>query len=165
MLDFLSHSLIKSLFKTWITSLICLSPILYIKGKMEKPALQYVLQSNLAIRNSLIRNKLVLRNHFLWPICHLLHKDKELLASRNNFRATKKFLFAKFDCNILLFVKNSDYFWLFQGNIMVKSELWKEFRWEYQLTFQFVALEDLPEYNGEQDSYLCTLLIVFHMEE
>ena len=102
MLDFLSHSLIKSLFKTWITSLICLSPILYIKGKMEKPSLQYVLQSNLAIRNSLIRNKLVLRNHFLWPICHLLHKDKELLALRNNFRATKKFLVAKFDCTFLL---------------------------------------------------------------
>ena len=56
------------------------------------------IQSNLAIRNGLIRNKLVLRNHFLWPICHLLHKDKELLALRNNFRATKKFLIAKFDC-------------------------------------------------------------------
>ena len=56
------------------------------------------LQSNLAIRNGLIRNKLVLGNHFLWPICHLLHKDKELLALRNNFRATKKFLIAKFDC-------------------------------------------------------------------
>ena len=35
-----------------------------------------VVQSNLAIRNGLIRNKLVIRNHFLWPICHLLHKDK-----------------------------------------------------------------------------------------
>ena len=56
------------------------------------------IQSNLAIRNGFIRNKLVLRNHFLWPICHLLHKDKELLALRNNFRATKKFLIAKFDC-------------------------------------------------------------------
>ena len=56
------------------------------------------IQSNLAIRNGLIRNKLVLRNHFLWPICHLLHKDKELMALRNNFRATKKFLIAKFDC-------------------------------------------------------------------
>ena len=30
--------------------------------------------------------------------CHLLHKDKELLALRNNFRVTKKFLIAKFDC-------------------------------------------------------------------
>ena len=47
-----------------------------------------VLQSNLAKRNGLIRNKFVLRNHFLWPICHLIHKDKELLA----------FLIAKFDC-------------------------------------------------------------------
>ena len=33
-------------------------------------------QSNLTIRNGLIRNKLVLRNHYLRPICHLLHKDK-----------------------------------------------------------------------------------------
>ena len=32
------------------------------------------------------------------PICHLIHKDRELLALRNNFRATKKFLIAKFDC-------------------------------------------------------------------
>ena len=58
----------------------------------------YKILSNLAIRNSLIRSKLVLRNHYLWPICHLLLKDKELLALRNNFRATKKFLIAKFDC-------------------------------------------------------------------
>ena len=57
-----------------------------------------ILQSNLAIRNGLIRNLLVLRNHFPWPICHLLHKDKEHLALRNNFRATRKFLIAKFDC-------------------------------------------------------------------
>ena len=57
-----------------------------------------ILQSNLAIRNGLIWNKLVLRNHFTWPICHLLHKNKELLALRNNVRATKKFLIAKFDC-------------------------------------------------------------------
>ena len=60
-----------------------------------------LVQSNLAIRKGLIRNKLVLRNHFLWPICHLHHKDKELLALRNNSRATKKFLIAKFDCSIL----------------------------------------------------------------
>ena len=33
-------------------------------------------QSNLAIRSSLIMKKFLLRNHFLWPICHLLHKDK-----------------------------------------------------------------------------------------
>ena len=57
-----------------------------------------LLQSNLAIRNGLIRNKLAIRNHFLWPICHLFHKDNELLALRNNSRATKKFLIAKFDC-------------------------------------------------------------------
>ena len=45
----------------------------------------------------------MLRNHFTWPICHLLHKDKELLALRNNFRATKKFLIAKFDCTYFQF--------------------------------------------------------------
>ena len=44
---------------------------------------------------------MVLRNHFPWPICHLLHKDKEHLALRNNFRATKKFLIAKFDCTYI----------------------------------------------------------------
>ena len=55
-------------------------------------------QSNLAIRNCLIRNRLVLRNHFLWPICQLLYKDKENLALRHNFRATRKFLIPKFDC-------------------------------------------------------------------
>ena len=72
-----------------------------------------VIQSNLAIRNGLIRNKLVLRNHFLWPICHLLHKDKELLALRNNFRVTKKFLIAKFDCTIFpkLVSPETNYFW------------------------------------------------------
>jgi len=32
-----------------------------------------------------------------FPVTNLLHKDKELLALRNNFRATKKFFIAKFD--------------------------------------------------------------------
>ena len=69
-------------------------------GTTNMPSvMQIVVQSNLAIRNGLIRNKLVLRNHFLWPICHLLYKDRELLALRNNFRVTKKFLIAKFDCS------------------------------------------------------------------
>ena len=60
--------------------------------------LTFAMQSKLAIRNGLIRNKLESRNHFLQPICHLLHKNKELLALRNNFRATKKFLITNFDC-------------------------------------------------------------------
>ena len=51
----------------------------------------------MVIRNVLIRNKLVLRNPFQWPIVNLLHKDKEHLVLRNNFRVTKKFLFTKFD--------------------------------------------------------------------
>jgi hypothetical protein len=60
---------------------------------------QCFIQSNLAIRNGLIRNKLVLRNHFQWPICHLLHKDKELLALRNNFLANQKVSY----CQLWLF--------------------------------------------------------------
>ena len=63
-------------------------------------------QSNLALRNVLIRNKLISRSHFLWQICHLLHKEKKLLALRNNFRMTKKFLIAKFDCIRILIEKN-----------------------------------------------------------
>ena len=62
-----------------------------------------LIQLNLVIRNVLIRNKLVLRNHFPWPNANLLHKDKEHLALRNNFRVTKKFLITKFDCIILWF--------------------------------------------------------------
>jgi len=60
--------------------------------------LELKVQSNLVIWNFLIRNKLVLGNHFLWPIVNLLHKDKELWALRNNFRVTKKFLIIKFVC-------------------------------------------------------------------
>ena len=50
------------------------------------------------IRNVLIWNKLVLMNHLLWPIVNLLHRDKEFLVLRNNFRVTKNFLITKFDC-------------------------------------------------------------------
>ena len=49
-------------------------------------------------RNVLIRNKLVLRNHFPRPNANLLHKDKEHVALSNNYRVTKKFLITKFDC-------------------------------------------------------------------
>ena len=41
----------------------------------------------------------MLRNHFPLPIANLLHKNKEHLALRNNFRVTKKFLITKFDCS------------------------------------------------------------------
>ena len=58
------------------------------------------IQTNLVIRNVLIRNKLVLRNHFSWPSVNLLHEDKEHLALRNNFGVTKKFLITKFDCAV-----------------------------------------------------------------
>ena len=69
---------------------------------METTLPQLEVQSNLVLRNCLIRNKLVLTNHFTWPICHLLHKDKEHLTLRNNFRVTKKFLITKFDCTYVL---------------------------------------------------------------
>ena len=52
----------------------------------------------LGIKELFDKEQIGIRNHFLWPICHLLHKDKELLALRNNFRATKMFPIAKFDC-------------------------------------------------------------------
>ena len=48
--------------------------------------LSFIVQSNLVIRNVMIRNKLVLRNNFPWPNAFLLHNDKDLLALRNNFR-------------------------------------------------------------------------------
>ena len=51
----------------------------------------------IVIRKVLIRNKFVLRNHLLLQIAYLLHKNKEHLALRNNFRVTKKFLITKFD--------------------------------------------------------------------
>ena len=63
------------------------------------------MQSNLVIRKVLIRNKLVLRNHYSWPDDDWLHKGKEHLALRNNFRMTKKFLITKFDCIIFFATK------------------------------------------------------------
>ena len=78
----------------WISSKI-LPPKNFVK-KIRR----FVIQSNLVIRNILIRNKLVLRNHFSWPIANLLPKNKEHLTLRNNFRVTKKFLITKFDCKL-----------------------------------------------------------------
>ena len=37
-----------------------------------------------------------------FPMTNLLHKDKERLALRNNFRLTKKFLIPKFDCTSVI---------------------------------------------------------------
>ena len=73
---------------------VCLNPMLELNANsyLATPLHIYLVQTNLVIRN-----KLVLRNHFPWPICKLLHKDKEHLA----FRVTEKFLITKFDCNKL----------------------------------------------------------------
>ena len=46
----------------------------------------------------LLWSKLVLRTISRDQFANLLHKDKEHLELRNNFRMTKKFLIAKFDC-------------------------------------------------------------------
>ena len=35
-----------------------------------------------------------------FPMTDFLHKDKEHLALRKNFRVTKKFLITKFECNL-----------------------------------------------------------------
>ena len=69
------------------------------KTNENKSTWGFIVQSNLVVRNVLIRNKLVLRNPFPWPIVNLLHKDKEHLVLMNNFRVTKKFLITKFDCS------------------------------------------------------------------
>ena len=47
------------------------------------------------------KEQIGIKEPFPVTICHSLHKDKELLALRDNFRATKKFLIAKFDCIII----------------------------------------------------------------
>ena len=71
----------------------------------------YTLQvkSNLVMRNGLIRNKFVLRNHFPWPIANLLYKAKEHLALRNSFTVTKKFLLTKFSTVLGAVIKCKQY--------------------------------------------------------
>ena len=71
--------------------------------------------------NKTRKEQIGIKEPFLWPICHLLHKDKVLLASRNNFRATKKFLIAKFDCNSEYFPKTSS-IWEMQWTIVTFFE-------------------------------------------
>ena len=44
------------------------------------------------------KEQTVIKEPFSVTNLPLIHKDKELLSLRNNFRATKKFLIAKFDC-------------------------------------------------------------------
>ena len=78
-----------------------------IEGHLIKLIFLLQLQSNLVIRNVL---KLVLRNHFPLPIDNLLHKYKEHLALRNNFRVTKKFLTTNFDCTQDLSIGKTKYY-------------------------------------------------------
>ncbi len=40
-----------------------------------------------------------------FPVTNVVHTDKEHLALRNNFRATKKFLITTFDCTYVLFMQ------------------------------------------------------------
>jgi hypothetical protein len=50
------------------------------------------------------KEQIGIKEPFPVTFCHFLHKDKELVALRNNLRSTKKFLIAKFDCSTSLFV-------------------------------------------------------------
>ena len=84
----------------------------------------------------MIRNKLVLRNHFLCPICHLLHEDKELLALRNNFRETEKFLITKFDCTCNFFQELFSEWKPYMANIVCKS--WKVVKVQVKKNYAFV---------------------------
>ena len=57
-------------------------------------------KSNLALFKELFdKEQIGIKEPFPVTNFYLLHKDKELLALRNNFRATKKFLIAKVDYN------------------------------------------------------------------
>ena len=81
--------------------------------------MENVVQSNLVIMNVLIRNKLALRNHFLWPNANFLHKDKEHFALRNNFSVTKNSLppCLTVQCILSIHWRFSLYFYIFWDNI------------------------------------------------
>ena len=89
-------------------------------------SLKALIQSNLVIRNGLIRHKLVLRNHFPWPIVNLLNKVKEHLVLRNNFNVTKKFYITKFDCSNFCVWSYKD--WTTGSVMELASPLSKSFR-------------------------------------
>ena len=44
------------------------------------------------------KEQIVVKEPFPVTKANILHKDKEHLALRNNFRVTQKFLITKFDC-------------------------------------------------------------------
>ena len=74
----------------------------------------FVVQSNLVIRNVLIRN------HFLWPIVNLLHKNKEHLTLRNNFTNFDciKIQYSSIPfCTALCFHASNTTFWSSKANI------------------------------------------------
>ena len=53
---------------------------------------------NLGNKERFDKEQIGIKEPFSVTNLHLLHKDKELWALRNNFKATKKFLIAKFEC-------------------------------------------------------------------
>ena len=64
----------------------------------------------------LIQSNLVIRNHFPWTIANLLHKNKENLALRNNFRLTKN-IYANlcFDLMLVIIVLKKENLSFLQG--------------------------------------------------
>ena len=60
--------------------------------------LQYRGTVKLGNKERFDKERIGIKEPIPWPIFYSLHKDKEHLAFRNNFRATKKFLIAMFDC-------------------------------------------------------------------
>ena len=65
-----------------------------------KSCFKYVIVSTVKLGNKERFDKEQISIKEPFPVTNLpfTYKDKELLALRNNFRATKKFLIAKFDC-------------------------------------------------------------------
>ena len=135
----------------------------------ELPYPPFQLQSNLVIRNVLIRNKLVLRNHFPKPIFNLLHKDKTLLALRNNFRVTNKFLITNFDCIRMPHTKHKmkNFFqikFLFFGLIdHNKSTAKIEIRQKNSLNLRYIHIR-LHKYLVFK-TFTCYISLHFHVKE
>ena len=80
--------------------------------------------------NVLIRNKLVLRNHFPWPNASLLHKDKEHLALRNNFRVTKCSL-SQSSTVLEKKIFKIFYFIIFRVYSITKIDYWRSDVWPF----------------------------------
>ena len=77
-------------------------------------------------------------NHFLWPICHLLHKNKEHLPLRNNFRVTKSSLFPCSTVSLILTI-----FWYLV--LLFRNQLKQQVENVFFINIWFVK-QDIPKY-------------------